>query len=163
LNLEEIEPMEQKTFFIRADSCTGCELCQIACSMAKEKAPDPARARISVNRLVMDGLMIPHICLNCKKPACIEACRRKAIIKDAQTGWVTIDRERCNNCTLCVAACPFSAPVVTPEKEVVLCDVCEGNPKCVEMCPTGAVQFADREKGVAGTTDGAAVNMFEIT
>jgi Fe-S-cluster-containing hydrogenase component 2 len=53
--------------------------------------------------------------------------------------------------------------VVTPEKEVLLCDVCEGNPKCVEMCPTGAIQFADREKGVAGTTDKAVVNMFEIT
>ena len=155
--------MEQKTFFIRAEYCTGCGLCQIACSMAKEKAPHPARARISINRLVMDGLMIPYVCLNCKKPACIEACRRQAIIKDTQTGWVTIDRERCNNCALCVGACPFSALVVTPEKAVLLCDVCEGNPKCVEICPTGAIQFADREKGVAGTTDKAAVNMFETT
>jgi carbon-monoxide dehydrogenase iron sulfur subunit len=158
-----MEPMEQKTFFIRADYCTGCGICQITCSMVKEKAPNPARARITVKRLVMDGLMIPYICLNCKNPACIEACRRQAIIKDAETGWVTIDKERCNNCALCIAACPFSALVMTPEKEVLLCDVCGGSPKCVEMCPTGAIQFADREKGVAGSTDKAAVDIFKVT
>ncbi len=153
--------MEQKTFFIRAEFCTGCGLCQLACSMVKEKQPNPARARISVERLVMDGLMLPRICLNCKKPACIEACRRKAIIKDKETGWVTIDKEKCNNCGLCVSACPFSAIVQTPDKEVLLCDVCEGSPKCVEMCPTGAIQFASRDEGIAGSTDKAAVDIFK--
>ncbi len=155
--------MEQKTFFIRAEHCTGCGLCQIACSMDKEKAPNPARARISIKRLVMDGLMIPYICLNCKKPACIEACRRQAFVKDERTGWVTIDKEKCNDCALCAGACPFSAIITTAEKEVLLCDVCEGSPKCVEMCPTGAIQFTDRDKGVAGSTDRAAMNMFEAT
>ena len=152
--------MEQKTFFLRAESCTGCGLCQLTCSMVKESQPNPARARISVKRLVMDGLMIPYICLNCKKPACIEVCRRKAITKDTQTGWVTLDKDKCNNCALCISACAFSAIVLTPEHEVLLCDVCGGNPKCVDMCPTGAVQFASREKGVAGTTDKAAINIF---
>ena len=153
--------MEQKTFFIRAEFCTGCGLCQLACSMVKEKEPNPARARITVQRLVMDGLMLPYICLNCKKPPCIEACRRKAITKDARTGWVTIDKEKCNNCTLCIAACPYQAIVLTPEKDVLLCDVCGGSPKCVEMCPTGAVQFASRTEGVAGPTDRAALDIFK--
>jgi len=153
--------MEQKTFFIRAEFCTGCGICQLACSMVKEKEPNPARARISIQRLVMDGLMLPYICLNCKNPLCIEACRRKAIIKDPQTGWVTIDKEKCNNCTLCISACPYHAIVLTPEKEVLLCDVCGGNPKCVEMCPTGAIQFANRSEGVAGSTENAAVDIFK--
>ena len=153
--------MEQKTFFIRAEFCTGCGLCQLACSMVKEKEPNPARARVSIERLVMDGLMLPHICLNCKKPPCIEACRRKAITRDARTGWVTIDEEKCNNCTLCIAACPYQAIVLTPEKDVLLCDVCGGNPKCVEMCPTGAIRFASRAEGVAGSTDKAAVDIFK--
>ena len=154
--------MEQKTFFIRAEYCTGCQICQLACSMVKENEVNPAKARVKVNRLVMDGLMIPLICLNCKEPACIEACSRRAITKDIETGWVTIDKEKCNNCTLCIAACPFSAVVLTPDKEVLLCDVCSGNPKCAEMCPTGAIQFASRDKGVAGPTDRAAVNIFNI-
>jgi Fe-S-cluster-containing hydrogenase component 2 len=153
--------VEQKTFFIRAEFCTGCGICQLACSLVKEKEANPSRARIFIERVVMDGLMIPHICLNCRKPSCIEACRRGAITKDVETGWVTIDKERCNNCMLCVSACPFSAIVITPEREVLLCDVCGGNPKCAEMCPTGAIQFAERDKGVAGSTDKAAVNIFQ--
>lgn len=158
---EESKFMEQKTFFIRAEFCTGCGLCQLACSMVKEREPNPARARVSIERLVMDGLMLPHICLNCKKPPCIEACRRQAITKDARTGWVTIDEEKCNNCTLCIPACPYQAIVLTPEKDVLLCDVCGGSPKCVEMCPTGAIQFASRTEGVAGSTDKAAVDIFK--
>ncbi len=159
--LKESESMEQKTFYIRAEFCTGCGLCQLACSLVKEKEANPARSRIFIRRLVIDGLMVPYICVNCKQPPCVEVCRRKAIIKDAQTGWVMIDKEKCNDCTLCVAACPFSAIIVTPEKEVLLCDVCGGNPKCVEMCPTGAIRFAERRQGIVGTTDTAAVDIWK--
>lgn len=161
MSLKENKFMQQKTFFVRAELCTGCGLCQLACSMVKEKEANPSKSRVFIKRLVMDGLMLPHICFNCKKPPCLEACKRKAIIKDAETGWVTIDREKCNNCTLCVPACPFSAIIVTPEREVLLCDVCGGNPKCVEMCPTGAIQFADRSQGSVGTTDKAAIDIFK--
>jgi carbon-monoxide dehydrogenase iron sulfur subunit len=159
--LKESGIMGQKTFFIRAESCTGCRLCQLACSLVKEKMANPARSRIFIKRVVMDGLMFPHICVNCKQPPCVKACRRKAIIKDVQTGWVTIYKDKCNNCTLCVAACPFAAIIVTPEAEVLLCDVCGGSPKCVETCPTGAIQFAERSQGIAGTTDTAAVDIWK--
>ena len=71
MSLKESELMEQKTFFIRAEFCTGCGLCQLACSLVKEKEANPARSRISIDRVVMDGLMVPHICLNCRKPSCI--------------------------------------------------------------------------------------------
>jgi carbon-monoxide dehydrogenase iron sulfur subunit len=153
--------MNQKTFFIRAEVCTGCEMCQVACSLVKEKQINPALARLTVKRVVMDGLMLPYICLNCKSPACMKACRRGAIVKDPETGWVTINSEKCNNCGLCVAACPFDAIVTTPGGEILLCDVCGGQPACVEMCPTGAIQFAERDRGVAGGTDTAAVDMFK--
>ena len=153
--------MGQKNFFIRAELCTGCSICQLACSLGRENEANPARSRIIIKRMVMDGLMIPHICVNCKNPPCLEVCRRKAITKDSETGWVTIDKERCNNCTLCVAACPFSAILMTPEREVLLCDVCGGNPRCVAMCPTGAIQFADRSRGIAGATETAVVDIFK--
>jgi carbon-monoxide dehydrogenase iron sulfur subunit len=91
----------------------------------------------------------------------MKSCRRNAIVKDPETGWVTIDEFRCNNCTLCVAACPYSAIVVTPDDRVLLCDVCGGSPKCVEMCPTGAIRFEERDRGSAGGTDKAALNVFK--
>lgn len=136
-------------------------MCQIACSLAKLQEINPAKSRIYIQRLVMDGMMVPYICLNCKKPPCVDACRRHAIVKDVDTGWVTIDEDRCNNCQMCVGTCPYSAIVVTPEKEVVLCDVCGGSPKCVEICPTGAIVFAERTRGSAGSTEQAAINIFE--
>jgi carbon-monoxide dehydrogenase iron sulfur subunit len=161
VNDKEDYPVAQKTFFIRAEFCSGCGICQLACSLVKEKEANPARSRIVIQRQVLDGLMVPYICVNCKQPACIEACRRKAIVKDAGTGWVTIDKERCNNCALCVGACPFNAIVIAPDKQVLLCDVCGGNPKCAEMCPTGAIQFADRAQGITGPTDKAAVDIWK--
>jgi carbon-monoxide dehydrogenase iron sulfur subunit len=154
-------PLVQKNFFIRSEFCSGCGICQLACSLVKEKEANPAKSRIVIKRQVLDGLMVPHICINCKDPPCAAACRRKAIIKDVETGWVIIDKEKCNNCGLCVAACPFSAIVITSESEVLICDVCGGNPKCAEVCPTGALQFADRSKGVAGPTGSAAVNIWK--
>ncbi len=153
--------MAQKTFFIRSEFCSGCGICQLACSLVKEKEANPAMSRVVIKREVLDGLMVPHICVNCKQPACIDACHRNAITKDKETGWVTIDREKCNNCALCVGACPFNAIVIAPDKQVLLCDVCGGSPKCAEMCPTGAIQFADRARGVAGPTDTAAVDIWK--
>jgi len=151
----------QKTFFIRSEFCSGCGICQLACSLVKEKEVNPAMSRVVIERQVLDGLMVPHICVNCKKPACIDACKRKAITKDPETGWVTIDRDRCNNCALCVGACPYNAIVVAPDKQVLLCDVCGGSPKCAEMCPTGALQFADRSEGIVGKTDTAAIDIWK--
>ena len=153
--------MAQKTFFIRSEFCSGCGICQLACSLVKEKEVNPAMSRVVIERQVLDGLMVPHICVNCKKPACIDACKRKAITKDPETGWVTIDRDRCNNCALCVGACPYNAIVVAPDKRVLLCDVCGGSPKCAEMCPTGALQFADRSEGIVGKTDTAAIDIWK--
>ena len=153
--------MEQKTFFVRAEFCTGCGMCQLACSLGKLNEVNPAKSRIYIQRLVMDGMMVPHICVNCKEPPRVDTCRRHAIVKDSETGWVTIDEDKCNNCRMCVGACPYSAILVTPEKEVVLCDVCNGSPKCVEICPTGAIVFTERSRGSAGTTDKAAIDIFK--
>jgi Fe-S-cluster-containing hydrogenase component 2 len=144
------KPMSLKTFFVQSNLCSGCRLCQLVCSVAKEGIINPELSRVFVNRIIMDGVMLPHICLNCEEPPCIPACHRKAINKDPNTGWVTIDYERCTHCQLCIPACPYGGILLGPQKEVLMCDVCGGDPACAMACPTGALRFLGRETGTAG-------------
>jgi Fe-S-cluster-containing hydrogenase component 2 len=38
--------------------------------------------------------------------------------------------------------CPFGVISINPDKkEMIKCDLCEGNPQCVKWCPTGALEF----------------------
>jgi len=137
----------QKNFFVNAEVCTGCGLCELACSVFKEGESNPNKSRIRIERRMFDGLMISRLCRNCRDPACMKVCHRRAIELDSVTGWVTINDERCNNCTLCIPACPHHALSISPEGNVLMCDLCGGEPKCVEFCATGAVQFLDRREG----------------
>ena len=43
--------------------------------------------------------------------------------------------------------CPFGAPYVDEISGVaVKCTLCDGSPKCVEICPKDALHFVDYEK-----------------
>jgi DMSO reductase family type II enzyme iron-sulfur subunit len=46
-------------------------------------------------------------CNHCSKPACVEACPRKAILK-RDDGVVLIDQDQCRGYRFCVEACPYS-------------------------------------------------------
>jgi carbon-monoxide dehydrogenase iron sulfur subunit len=142
---------DQKTFFIAPELCTGCNLCEIACSMAKEGQVQPSKSRVSVERHLIAGLYVPHVCRNCKNAPCVDVCKRGAIVKDAETGWVVINYERCSHCLLCIPVCPFGAIIMSPERKVLLCDVCGGIPKCVEVCATGAIKFISRREGMVSS------------
>ena len=91
--------------------------------------------------------MLPVLCLHCEQPACIPCCPTNALSKNRETGVVELNRQICMGCKMCMMVCPFGGPSFDHiEKRVVLCDLCEGNPVCVEVCPTRALQYvrADR-------------------
>jgi Fe-S-cluster-containing hydrogenase component 2 len=45
-------------------------------------------------------------------------------------------------CLKCVEACPLDAIFIDKSGNRVLkCDVCNGEPRCVEWCPTNALLF----------------------
>lgn len=50
---------------------------------------------------------LPRICNHCTRPACLEACPRKAIYKREEDGIVLIDQSRCRGYGECVKACPY--------------------------------------------------------
>ncbi|MBW2160846.1 MAG: respiratory nitrate reductase subunit beta [Deltaproteobacteria bacterium] len=77
---------------------------------------------------------LPRICNHCTHPACLEACPRNAIEKNAENGIVTVNEDSCRGYRFCMAACPY--------KKIYFNQVAKVAQKCI-FC------FPRIEKGVA--------------
>ena len=73
--------------------------------------------------------------------------------KDAETGLVSVDADKCVGCGYCHMACPYNAPKVDRSKgHSVKCDGCAERvaagekPVCVEACPARALDFGTVEE-----------------
>jgi Fe-S-cluster-containing hydrogenase component 2 len=114
--------------------CTGCGICEMVCSLGHTGDVNPIRARLGVME-TEDEWRYPVICRHCKRPKCEEACPVPgAMRQDAKTGAVVLDVEKCDRCGACREACPFDAVFQGPDGEVLKCDLCGGEPSCVEYC-----------------------------
>jgi Fe-S-cluster-containing hydrogenase component 2 len=122
--------------YLRVDKklCTGCRICETACSLAKERVINRAKSRIRVFRSDVLKLKI-RVCLQCKRPACMAVCPVSAIYKHGDQ--VSVDEERCTGCGECVKVCDrlFMAP---EEERVLMCDQCGA---CVPKCPEKALSI----------------------
>lgn len=136
----------KKNVLINSKACTGCRFCQLVCSVVKEGESNPDKARIHIECYSIEGLMIPRVCINCKNAPCIKACPRGAL-ETANTGVVILHYDKCDNCAKCIPACPFNAFSVTLDGKVLKCDLCGGDPECVKVCVTEAIQFMERNQG----------------
>lgn len=59
---------------------------------------------------------------------------------------ITIDKEKCNGCGLCVSACHEGAIGLVDGKATLLRDdYCDGLGDCLPVCPTDAISFEERE------------------
>ena len=134
----------QKKIVVDHIKCTGCAMCAQVCSLEKTGAFNPAASRIRIIDWEDTGVTVPILCEHCAEPVCHPACPEGAISKDPETGVVTIDPQLCVNCSTCRTVCPYGGPAYSaPEKRVVLCDTCGGEPACVQVCPTAALTFED--------------------
>jgi Fe-S-cluster-containing dehydrogenase component len=89
-------------------------------------------------------------CMHCDNPACVKFARDGAIYKRAD-GIVIIDPVKAAGQKELVSSCPYRVIYWNEEKQVPQkCDLCahlldEGwkEPRCVEVCPTGALLFGN--------------------
>lgn len=59
---------------------------------------------------------------------------------------IEIDKEKCNGCGACAAACHEGAIGMVDGKATLLRDdYCDGLGDCLPACPTGAITFVERE------------------
>ncbi len=59
---------------------------------------------------------------------------------------IEIDKDKCNGCGACAAACHEGAiSMIDGKAQLIRDDYCDGLGDCLPTCPTGAISFVERE------------------
>lgn len=135
----------EKQLMVIPNRCTGCNRCAYVCSAVKEGMFIPSKSRIQINNFPQQGYSVPSICFQCPNPECMNACPEEAITKNDR-GVVVIDVNKCNACGECVSACPYGMIEQYNSGIPYKCDLCGGNPACVEECNFGALVFKEPDR-----------------
>ena len=115
------------------ENCTGCQRCELACSMKHDGRWWPEASRVRVF-MPFPGVEVPHLCAQCDNYPCKETCPVDAI-SIAETTAVIVDHESCISCGRCIQACPGDIPTLHPgTNKANICDLCGGDPECVKVC-----------------------------
>ncbi len=138
-----------KRRFVSVDpgKCTGCGICEYACALEKgELVWNPIRSRARVVRMT-PFFNFTLACRFCKDAKCVKACPEKAIIQSENTGILIINDKKCKGCDWCIQACEHGGiNIHTDTGKAVACDLCEGEPQCIEACPEEALEIVDSDE-----------------
>jgi formate dehydrogenase iron-sulfur subunit len=164
-----------KSFFVDTTLCTACRGCQVACKqwhdLPAEKTvnhgsyQNPEDLSFDTYKLVrmkeevVDGqlkwLFFPDQCRHCLEPPCeATAGEPSAIYTDPATGAViyTAVTKELGNIDEVIESCPYNIPRKAPDGTLAKCDMCLDRvqnglqPACVKTCPTGAMNFGERDE-----------------
>ena len=131
----------QKFLLIDPDLCTGCRMCEMACSIHHTFTARPTEIRIQV-AYKSDHEFAPVPCIHCEEAYCMDVCPVNALVRDGDTAVIKVVDEECVACMLCIDACPYGGIAYSEEKGVVIkCDLCGGDPACATYCAPGAIRF----------------------
>jgi Fe-S-cluster-containing hydrogenase component 2 len=129
---------------IDLSKCTGCHRCETACSFYHTGKVSNRLARIKVVNLFELGIDGPVVCQQCQEKYCLD-CPYNAISLGSN-GQIIVSPTICKLCGRCEAACPIGA-IQLFDGYVFVCDLCGGNPKCVEACTEGAITYEPSKTG----------------
>src|SRR5713226_4388735 len=161
--------------FIDTTTCIGCKACEVACQEWNDLGPVPTRQTgtyqtmpeldpefwnlIRFNEQEFDGglvwLMRKDQCMHCADPGCLRACPAPGAIVQYENGIVDVNPEQCIGCGLCETGCPFDVPRFHAKTgKMAKCTLCVDRvevglePACIKACPTGCLQFGEKEEMV---------------
>jgi carbon-monoxide dehydrogenase iron sulfur subunit len=124
------------------ERCTGCQSCEMACSLSHEGSCSSSLSRIRMKKWEEISVFMPTVCQHCEKPPCMDICPTGARKRVPGTDAMVTDEKRCVGCKSCLYACPYSAPALHPvTKRTMTCDLCEGLPLCTQVCTAGALFY----------------------
>lgn len=124
------------------DKCVLCDMCSGVCSLSKLEQIKPSAACIHITRdpLQSFGKASCAVCDMTHERACVDSCPADALVYDEQAGIVRFDAELCTMCESCLDACP-NVSIDRENERILICDLCGGDPLCVQWCPEGALTW----------------------
>lgn len=148
---------------ISTKMCTGCHMCELACSAYHEGAYQPSLARLNVIVNPTTGEIRSETCAQTTCHKCLDSCPRRAIY--SRGGVVYVNQAKCDGCVnlaagpSCILVCPFDVIHLHPiTGRAFKCDLCDGDPQCIAFCQNPHVmamrQKADKADSAAAARDG---------
>jgi formate dehydrogenase iron-sulfur subunit len=163
------------SILVDTSKCTACRGCQVACKQwnglpgtntknngSYENPQDLSFETFKILRYSegVNGDGKPHWyffseqCRHCLSPGCMAAAEKDEIIQDEKTGAVLFTPATKNlDFKASLEGCPYNIPRQNPKtKQMFKCTLCFDRisngmiPACVKSCPTGAMQFGERDK-----------------
>lgn len=123
---------------VDVSKCTGCRRCETTCSFYHTGRVNRHLARIKVTHLYEMGIDGPILCQQCQERYCM-TCPVDALTI-GKYGQVIVSPTVCTLCGVCEKACPIGA-IEQFNGFIYVCDLCGGQPKCVDACTEGALTF----------------------
>jgi len=140
-------------FIIDNQRCIGCHACTVACK-AEHQIP-LGNFRTWVKHVEKGAF--PEVrrhftvlrCNHCRDAPCVTICPTRALFQ-RRDGIVDFDSAQCIGCRACMAACPYDAIHIDPERRTAAkCNFCAHKvevgiePPCVSVCPEKAIVAGD--------------------
>jgi len=133
-----------KILMVHPDRCVGCQSCMMACAFENEGSQRLEASRIHVYKWRSEGISVPMVCQQCSDAACVAVCPTGAMHRNPYNAQIELKASKCIRCRMCTMACPFGNCVYDALTDSILkCDACWGDPACVQMCPSDALEYVD--------------------